>query len=203
MKILLLVSDGLVGMDLALQEILATPNCEFYIHTANWGEHKLKSLKKNGLVFSMQKFFWLKGQPSIGQVCQGRNNVQFYDGEIASFDDKQNSVLLSFGWDKKIPKQLYSQFKIAVNVHPSLLPKYRGWAPIKRAWEDKEAHGGATLHKLSEEFDKGEILKQAVVIYRDYFERKSLKQCYLGTMRGAGQITRKFLVEVEKNAGKN
>lgn len=45
-----------------------------------------------------------------------------------------------------------------VNIHPSLLPAYRGAAPIQRQIMNGETRGGVTLIALSEQVDAGDIL---------------------------------------------
>ncbi len=50
-----------------------------------------------------------------------------------------------------------------LNVHPSLLPKYRGLETHKRAIEAGDSHGGASVHLVTEELDAGEVLGQAEV----------------------------------------
>lgn len=45
-----------------------------------------------------------------------------------------------------------------VNVHPSLLPKYRGAAPVMRTLLDGETHTGVTIIKVVEKLDAGPIL---------------------------------------------
>lgn len=53
----------------------------------------------------------------------------------------------------------------ALNLHPSLLPKYRGAAPIQRALANGDTETGVTLQELSrEKFDRGRILKQTTVV---------------------------------------
>lgn len=50
-----------------------------------------------------------------------------------------------------------------INVHPSLLPKYRGAAPIQRALMNGEEVTGVTTMFLSEEMDAGDIILQEAV----------------------------------------
>jgi methionyl-tRNA formyltransferase len=45
-----------------------------------------------------------------------------------------------------------------INIHPSILPSYKGVDPVFYALLNKETEIGVTLHKMSEEFDSGEIL---------------------------------------------
>lgn len=47
-----------------------------------------------------------------------------------------------------------------INIHPSLLPKYKGIESIKRAYENREEYIGVTIHYVNEEIDGGEILAQ-------------------------------------------
>ncbi len=46
------------------------------------------------------------------------------------------------------------------NVHASLLPKYRGAAPIQRAIENGEKETGITIYKMAEALDAGDIAIQ-------------------------------------------
>jgi methionyl-tRNA formyltransferase len=56
----------------------------------------------------------------------------------------------------------------SVNVHPSLLPKYRGAAPIQWAIINGETETGISIFKLSARIDAGDLLLQEkVVIYPD------------------------------------
>ena len=50
-----------------------------------------------------------------------------------------------------------------VNIHPSLLPKYRGGAPIFYALKNGEEHIGVTFHVITEEFDQGDIIHQTAI----------------------------------------
>ena len=50
-----------------------------------------------------------------------------------------------------------------LNIHPSLLPKYRGLETHKRALEAGDTAHGASVHLVSRELDAGEVLGQTVV----------------------------------------
>jgi methionyl-tRNA formyltransferase len=51
----------------------------------------------------------------------------------------------------------------AINIHASLLPKYRGCSPIQWAMINDERETGVTLHKMNENFDAGDIIDQEKV----------------------------------------
>ena len=50
-----------------------------------------------------------------------------------------------------------------INVHPSLLPKYKGLNVVERAMDDGEEKTGCTVHYVNEELDGGEIILQQEV----------------------------------------
>ncbi|MBT3505256.1 MAG: phosphoribosylglycinamide formyltransferase [Piscirickettsiaceae bacterium] len=50
-----------------------------------------------------------------------------------------------------------------INIHPSLLPKFKGLNTHQRALEAKEAEHGATVHFVTAELDDGPIVLQARV----------------------------------------
>ncbi|WP_404339111.1 phosphoribosylglycinamide formyltransferase [Sphingomonas sp. MMS12-HWE2-04] len=50
-----------------------------------------------------------------------------------------------------------------VNIHPSLLPKYKGLDTHARAIEAGDSHAGASVHIVTEELDGGEVLGQTEV----------------------------------------
>ncbi len=73
-------------------------------------------------------------------------------------------VIVVAAYGKIIPKALIELPKIACfNIHPSLLPKYRGAAPIQRAIMGGEKETGVTIMKMEEGLDSGPILLQEKV----------------------------------------
>lgn len=66
-------------------------------------------------------------------------------------------VVIAYG--KILPRELLEVATHGfVNVHASVLPKYRGAAPIQRAIEQGESETGVTIMRLDEELDHGPIL---------------------------------------------
>ena len=69
------------------------------------------------------------------------------------------AVVCSFNY--KIPKVLLNATKDGfINVHPSMLPKYRGGNPYSRVIMNGETETGVTIHFMDEEFDTGDIIAQ-------------------------------------------
>ena len=50
-----------------------------------------------------------------------------------------------------------------INVHPSLLPKYKGLHAVEQAMESGDKITGCTVHYVNEEFDGGDIILQGEV----------------------------------------
>lgn len=60
-----------------------------------------------------------------------------------------------------IPKAILNHFKYGIlNIHPSLLPKYRGASPIQTAIANGEQTTGVTIIKMDEQMDHGKIVTQ-------------------------------------------
>jgi len=49
----------------------------------------------------------------------------------------------------------------AINVHPSLLPLFKGANAIEKSYLSKESHGGISVHWVTSELDGGEVIAQA------------------------------------------
>ena len=50
-----------------------------------------------------------------------------------------------------------------INIHPSLLPKYKGLNAIGQALESGDLNTGCTVHYVTEELDSGTIIEQSIV----------------------------------------
>ncbi|MCH7541478.1 methionyl-tRNA formyltransferase [Patescibacteria group bacterium] len=90
-------------------------------------------------------------------------------------------VLASYG--KIIPKKILTvPKKKAVNVHPSLLPKYRGASPITAALLNGDKTTGVTIMKMNEKMDEGDVLATAKlrISSKDTAESLSLKLADVG-----------------------
>ncbi|MCL6096308.1 MAG: methionyl-tRNA formyltransferase [Patescibacteria group bacterium] len=70
------------------------------------------------------------------------------------------AVLADFGLI--LPSDILNKFKYGIlNIHPSLLPKYRGPTPVQSAILNNEKETGVSIIKLDEKMDHGDILAQA------------------------------------------
>lgn len=87
-------------------------------------------------------------------------------------------VLVSFG--RIIPQSTLDLFDPGIiNIHPSLLPKYRGPSPIETTILNNDAYTGVTIMLLSAEMDAGPLYAQKSIDldeYRDLYGFSNLKE---------------------------
>ncbi len=71
---------------------------------------------------------------------------------------KINLILLA-GFMKILSKNFIRSFgKSIVNIHPSLLPKFRGLNTFEKVLQNKEKKTGCTVHFVTEKLDEGKII---------------------------------------------
>ncbi len=99
------------------------------------------------------------------------NNIKFIQPETLNSTEIMNllrdispdiGVVISYG--NLIPERIYKiPDKRIINVHFSLLPKYRGAAPVQRAIENGETKTGITIFQINKSLDAGKIWRQIEV----------------------------------------
>ena len=82
------------------------------------------------------------------------------------------------GFMKILSKNFIKNFNgIILNIHPSLLPKYKGLNTHKRALINKEKFTGCTVHFVNSKLDSGKIiLQKKVKIFKNDTESKLSKR---------------------------
>ena len=67
---------------------------------------------------------------------------------------------------KIISKNLIKNYqKKIINIHPSLLPKFKGLNTFSRMLKNKEKKTGCTVHYVNEKLDSGNIIVQKNFLY--------------------------------------
>jgi methionyl-tRNA formyltransferase len=85
-------------------------------------------------------------------------------GMISHLAMLQPDLILSFYYRRLLCQALLAIPRLgAINLHGSLLPKYRGRAPVNWALVNGETHTGVTLHYMISQADAGDIIAQRVV----------------------------------------
>ncbi len=78
---------------------------------------------------------------------------------------KENIQLICLaGFMKILSKNFINKFKgIIINIHPSLLPKYKGLNTHSRVINNKDKYSGCTVHYVNSKLDSGKIILQKKV----------------------------------------
>lgn len=83
---------------------------------------------------------------------------------IKALEELKVDLILVGSWSEKFSMQTINTPKIAcVNIHPSLLPKYRGPNPYLQVILNAEEKTGVTFHQMDVNYDTGLILHQIEV----------------------------------------
>lgn len=78
--------------------------------------------------------------------------------------DWNPDIIVTAAYGQIIPKELLDYPKYhCINVHASLLPKYRGGAPIHKSIIDGNEQTGITIMYMEEKMDSGDIISQKIV----------------------------------------
>ena len=90
-------------------------------------------------------------------------------------DNYELFLVASYG--KIIPKEIFEiPKKKTLNIHPSLLPKYRGASPIQGQILNDEKEIGVTIMQIEETMDTGPIIVQKKIPVDEVFGRKELEK---------------------------
>jgi methionyl-tRNA formyltransferase len=76
-------------------------------------------------------------------------------------------LLVSVCFPRKVPPEVIATARLgALNVHPSLLPRWRGPEPLFWTFHAGDRETGVTIHELSSSFDTGPIIQQRAWSHR-------------------------------------
>ena len=112
---------------------------------------------------------------TFGKIYKIRKKIFNFDKHIKAEKEilkllkkrKINLICLA-GFMKILSKSFIRSFKGQIlNIHPSLLPRYKGLNTHERAINNKDSYSGCTVHFVSSKLDSGKIIDQKKVkIYK-------------------------------------
>ena len=107
------------------------------------------------------------------------SNIKNAEKEIL-IELKKNKIdlICLAGFMKILSKNFIKNFKgKMINIHPSLLPKYKGLNTHQRVIDNKEKYSGCTVHYVNSKLDSGKIIlqKKVRILKNDTFKRLSKK----------------------------
>ena len=79
-------------------------------------------------------------------------------------------LIFSVGYMKTIDRKIIDKYEI-INLHPSLLPSYKGLMTQKRMLINQEKYFGFSIHKVSPLLDDGEVISQKSKLLKNKNEK--------------------------------
>lgn len=85
-------------------------------------------------------------------------------GRLAAYDVE---LVVGAGYLRLLSGEFLARFPDLINVHPSLLPEFKGLRAVERALESGAESTGVTVHYVTEEVDSGPVISQEKVPIRE------------------------------------
>ena len=131
------------------------------------GSNLLKILKKN----SINKDFEVGSIISNNKISEKITSCvnKYYKNVLVMGNQRRlqkknflnSDMIFSVGYMKVIEKSIIENFNV-INLHPSLLPTYKGLMTQKRMLINNEKQYGFTIHKVSKLLDEGETISNKI-----------------------------------------
>ena len=92
------------------------------------------------------------------------NERNFENRVLKLLNNNKIDLICLAGFMKILSRKFIKKFsKSIINIHPSLLPRYKGLNTHSRAIKNKDEYSGATVHIVNEKLDSGKIIIQEKV----------------------------------------
>ena len=112
--------------------------------------------KAKGLLFSSQK--------KIKSITIEKDKKIFESKSLKLLQKEKIDILCLAGFMKILSPNFIRGLNIPIiNIHPSLLPKFKGLNTHQRAIDNNEKFSGCTVHYVTEKLDSGKIITQTKV----------------------------------------
>ena len=109
-------------------------------------------------------FFLLGRIPGRGEVINYKKKNISEKKILHYLKVNKIELICLAGFMKILSKNFIKKFKNKIiNIHPSLLPKYKGLNTHERVIKNKEKFSGCTVHMVNEKLDSGKIIIQKKV----------------------------------------
>ena len=104
------------------------------------------------------------------------NKIISFEYLLKELQKRNISIICLAGYMKILNKKFISRFnKKIINIHPSLLPKYKGLNTFQRALKNKEKLTGCTVHYVNNKLDSGKIILQKKIYVEPNDSEQTLK----------------------------
>ncbi len=109
------------------------------------------------------------------KVFNYKNKIIAEKKIISEINNEKIKLICLAGFMRILSKNFIKRFKGKIlNIHPSLLPKYKGLNTHQRAISNNEKYSGCTVHVVNSRLDAGKIILQKKVKISKFDTAKSL-----------------------------
>ena len=113
----------------------------------------------------------------LNKVFNYKNKIIAEKKIISEINNKKIKLICLAGFMKILSKDFITSFKGKIlNIHPSLLPKYKGLNTHQRVISNNEKYSGCTVHFVNSRLDSGKIILQKRVKISKFDTAKSLEK---------------------------
>ena len=114
---------------------------------------------------------------SIPYVCLDTDQYKFEKIILKKLKENKIKLICLAGFMKILSKKFIRDFRgKIINIHPSLLPKYKGLNTFNRVLKSKDKMTGCTVHFVDEKLDNGKTIIQKRVLISGKDDAKTLKK---------------------------
>ena len=111
------------------------------------------------------------------KVFNYKNKIIAEKKIISEINNEKIKLICLAGFMRILSKNFIKRFKGKIlNIHPSLLPKYKGLNTHQRAISNNEKYSGCTVHVVNSRLDAGKIILQKKVKISKFDTAKSLSK---------------------------
>ena len=109
------------------------------------------------------------------KLCNSR--VEHDKLVIQNLEERSVELVVMAGWMRIVGEEIINRFENQlINIHPSLLPSFKGIDAIQQAIDNGVTITGCTVHYVQKEVDSGSIIIQAAVPLKQYDNKETLKK---------------------------
>ena len=122
--------------------------------------HSHSIITNNTLSLNIKKFIKMKKLD-----IKVYENISYISQKIL----EGTELIFSVGYMKTIDRKIIDKYEI-INLHPSLLPSYKGLMTQKRMLINEEKYFGFSIHKVSPLLDDGKVISKKFKLIKDKSE---------------------------------
>ena len=162
-KVLILFSGTGTNMQRIIQEVAKHKNIEVCATLTNKDDAKgIQKVQAHNIPVHIIKH-------------QDYDSREAFDRELVNKIDYYQPDLVVLAGFMRILTPVFTQNVKAINLHPSLLPLFKGAKAIEQSFENPDKSAGVSVHWVSEELDGGSIISQKELKRIDNEEFESFK----------------------------